>query len=339
MTFERGIVTGSLLDTGRVAAEIESDGFDGGFTFEGPHDPFFPILEAARATTTLALSTAVAVAFARNPMSVAQQARDLQVLSGGRFALGLGTQIRAHVERRFSMPFDHPAARMREFVLAVRAIWATWRHGTPLDVRGEFYQHTLMTPFFIPGPMPHPDSRILLAGVGPLMVRTAGEVADGLVIHPFHTADHLAVSTLPSFEEGIALANATRADRTVTIQTIVCLGDDEQQVAAARDGARAQLGFYGSTPAYRGMLHHHGFGDLQPRLRELTRSNRWGDLVAAVPDDLVDLVCVSGSPEEVGRQLLVRNAVADTTALVLYNQSGPDGVTRLLEAARNGART
>lgn len=337
MKFERGIIAGSPLDVGGVAVEIEREGFDGAFTFEGPHDPFFPVLTAAEATTRLELSTAVAIAFARSPMTVAQQARDLQVLSEGRFTLGLGTQIRAHIERRFSMPFDHPTERMREFVLAVRAIWACWRDGTPLDVRGAFYEHTLMTPFFVPQPMPHDDPLILLAGVGPKMVRLAGEVGDGLIVHPFHTAEHLDAATFPAFSEGIEMAGATRADRRLTVQTMVCLGEDDEAVARARQRAKAQLGFYASTPAYRGMLDRHGLGDLQPLMRAITREGRWAELVDGVPDELVDLVAVSGTPEQVGPALVRRNHLADHTALVLYDDAGPDSIPRLLAAARTTA--
>ncbi len=331
--FELGLIA-ALEDAGERAAEIEALGLDGTFSFEGPHGPFLPLVLAAQATERLQLSTAIAVAFARNPMTVAQDAQDLQRISSGRFTLGLGSQIRPHIERRFSMPWSRPTERMREFVLAVRAIWRSWSDGQPLRFEGEFYRHTLMTPFFNPGPNPHGDPRIVLAGVGPAMVEVAGEVADGLLVHPFHTRDFLAASTLPAFERGLRVAGRPRADVEVTAQTMVCLGHDTASVEAARARARAQLAFYGSTPAYRGMLDHHGLGELQPRLRALTREGRWGDLAAEVPEALLDLVCVSGLPDEVGRRLAERNGFADRTALVLYDEAGPDGLAALLSAAR-----
>ena len=320
MKIDLGLVT-DLVDSATRAAEIEAMGFDGAFSFEGPHGPFFPLVLAAGATSTLELSTAIAVAFARNPMTIAQDAQDLQRISGGRFRLGLGSQIRPHIERRFSMPWSRPVARMEEFVRAIRAIWAAWSDGTPLDFRGEFYRHTLMTPFFVPGPNPHGDPTIALAAVGPRMVEVAGRVADELLVHPFHTREFLLDDTLPAVDRGLAASSRERSTFAITVQTMVAIGDDDAQVAAAREAARAQLAFYGSTPAYRGMLDHHGLGALQPRLRTLTREGRWGDLAAEVPDELVDLVCVSGTPAEVGRSLRRRNDFAERTALVVYDRT------------------
>lgn len=334
MKLDMGLV-GEMTAAGARAAELERLGLDGAFGYEGPHGPFLPLVLAAEATQRLELVTAIAVAFARNPMTVAQDAQDLQRISHGRFTLGLGSQIRPHIERRFSMPWSKPVARMREFVQAIRAIWHTWSTGEALDFEGEFYRHTLMTPFFNPGPNPHGDPKIVLAGVGPAMVEAAGEVADGLLIHPFHTPGFLAADTLPAFDRGLASSGRDRGDVEITAQTFVMLGRDDAGVARARSAARAQLGFYGSTPAYRGMLDHHGFGDLQPRLREMTRSGRWAELADEVPDDLVDLVGVSGTPDQVGPRLAERNRFADRTALVLYDQTGGEAVGDLLTAVRS----
>lgn len=334
MKLDLGLVSG-LEDSGPRAAAIEAMGFDGTFSFEGPHGPFLPLVLAAKDTTRLELSTAIAVAFARSPMTTAQDAQDLQRISTGRFTLGLGSQIRPHIERRFSMPWSRPAARMEEYVRAIRAIWASWSDGTPLDFHGEFYRHDLMTPFFVPGPNPYGDPPIALAAVGARMVEVAGRVADGLIVHPFHTQDFLGAETLPALERGSTGVGRDRGAVAVTVQTMVAIGDDAAQVQQARDGARAQLGFYGSTPAYRGMLDHHGMGDLQPRLRELTRAGRWADLAAEVPDELVDLVCVSGDPAEVGRRLRTRNAGASRTALVVYDRTGrDDALAELAEGFR-----
>ena len=335
MKFELGLLTRDPAAAGERAAQIERLGFDGTFSFEGPHGPFQPLVLAATATDRIELSTAIAVAFARSPMTTAQEAGDLQRISAGRFRLGLGSQIRAHIERRFSMPWSQPAARMREYVLAIRAIWQTWATGEPLAFQGEFYRHDLMPPFFNPGPNPFGDPPIAVAGVGEKMVAVAGEVADELPIHPFHTPAHLAAATLPAFARGLSASGRTREDVTVTCQTMVMIGRDDEQIAVARQRCRAQLAFYGSTPAYRGVLEHHGYGDLQPELRQMTRDNRWTGMAALIDDELVDLVGVSGTPEQVGRAIVVRNGgFADRTAFVLYNEAGEDALPELLDAAR-----
>lgn len=336
MRFELGLLTRDPAAAGMRAAEVEALGFDGTFSFEGPHGPFQPLVLAAAATEQLELSTAIAVAFARSPMITAQEAQDLQRISGGRFRLGLGSQIRQHIERRFSMPWSRPAARMREYVLAVRAIWQTWSTGEPLDFEGEFYRHNLMPPFFNPGPNPYGDPPIAVAGVGEKMVEVAGEVADELPIHPFHTPSFLEAATLPAFERGLAASGRTRADVSVTCQTMAMVGRDEAGIATARDRCRYQLAFYGSTPAYRGVLDHHGYGDLQPELRQMTRDNRWDEIATLIDDDLIDLVGVSGTPEEVGRAVVERNgSFAERTAFVLYNEAGDDALPALLDAARS----
>ncbi len=338
MRIERGLVTRDLATVAGEAAANEAAGLDGTFTFEGPHDPFLPIVLAAGSTTDIRLSTQIAVAFARNPMNVAQVADDLQRITGGRFALGLGTQISAHITRRFSMPWSRPADRMREFVSAVRAIWGHWNGGERLDFRGEFYEHTLMTPFFEPGPNPHGAPPLLLAAVGPAMVTAAGAVGDGLVVHPFHTASYLAGVTWPQLDAGLAERAATREGFEVVAQSIVATGRDEAEVARARAAAAAQVGFYASTPAYRPVLDHHGMGDLQPLMRELTKSGRWDELPGQVPGELLDLVVTSGTPDEVGTKLVERNAEAATTALVLYDDGAGllDDVVSAVRSATAG---
>lgn len=318
MRFERGLTTRDLAEVADEAARNEAAGLDGTFTFDGPHDPFLPVVLAAGATSRLRLSTQIAVAFARSPMTVAQTADDLQRITGGRFALGLGTQIRAHITRRFSMPWSDPVGRMREHVQAVRAIWDCWFDGVDLDFEGEHYRFDLMTPFFHPGPNEHGRPPILLAAVGPDMVALTGEVGDGLIVHPFHTAEYLAEVTWPQLDRGLGRAGRSRGDLEVVAQSIVAVGTDEASVADARRSAAAQVGFYASTPAYRPVLDHHGFGDLQPRMRELTKSGRWDELPGQVPAELLDLIVTSGTPDEVGAALVERNRGAATTSLVLY---------------------
>ncbi|MCF8605430.1 TIGR03617 family F420-dependent LLM class oxidoreductase [Gordonia sp. HY442] len=274
------------------AAAAEESGYDGVWTFEGAHDPFLPLLLAAEHTETLTLGTSIAVAFGRNPLLLATMGWDLQAYSRGRFVLGLGTQIRPHIERRYSMPWSRPADRMRDLVTAVRAIWDSWLTGGRLDHRGEFYTQTLMPPLFRPeagdvdgfGPPP-----VWLAGVGPRMTQVAGEVADGFLSHPLATPEFLRDTTLVALDDGAA----GRSRPAVHHSAMVIVGRDDTERSAARAAVRAQIGFYGSTPAYRRVLDSVGFGDLQPQLRELTRDGDWRAVARLVPDDLVDAVAVT----------------------------------------------
>ena len=233
------------------------------WTAETSHDPFLPIAIGAAATEKLEFGTGIAVAFARNPMNLAVLANDLQHLTKGRFILGLGSQIKPHITKRFSMPWSHPAPRMREMIMAIRAIWATWETGEKLDFRGEFYTHTLMTPFFVPEKNPYGNPKILLAAVGELMTEVAGEVGDGLLVHGFSTERYIREVTLPALERGAAKAGKSRADLTVSYPGFVVTGATDADVAAATDAVRQQIAFYGSTPAYRPVLELHGWGDLQ----------------------------------------------------------------------------
>lgn len=332
-------VDGALLaadpaDAGAIARRYEEQGFDGVLSFEGPHDPFLPLVLAARETSRVELMTAVAIAFARNPMVCAYLANDLQLVARGRFILGLGTQIRPHIEKRFGERWSRPNARMREFVLALRAIFRAWETGERLAFRGDFYAHTLMPPVFNPGPNPFGAPPVFLAGFGPRMVRVAGEVGDGWIVHPLHSPEFVRAVALPALEEGLARGGRTRAQVQIACQTIVMIGRTDEEVARARDQARAQIAFYGSTPAYRVMLDHHGWGDLQPELNRMTKEGRWGEMVALVHDDLLDVVGVSGTPAQVGARLRTRNDFADRTALVVYNETDPDAVVDVVRGAQ-----
>jgi probable F420-dependent oxidoreductase len=260
MKVDSGIPSAGIEEIKKVVAELEGLGYDGAWTAETNHDPFLPLVIAAEHTERLELGTSIAVAFARNPMTLANIGHDLQLLSKGRMRLGLGSQIKAHIEKRFSMPWSHPAARMRELVLAMRAIWACWNDGEKLDFRGDFYQHTLMTPFFNPGPSPYGPPAVQLAAVGELMTEVAGEVADGLILHGFTTESYVRDVTLPALERGFAKAGKTRADFEICGPLFVVTGTNEEEIAAAREGTKQQIAFYGSTPAYRGVLEHHGWG-------------------------------------------------------------------------------
>jgi probable F420-dependent oxidoreductase len=332
MKIDGALLAADLTGTGAAARTLEAQGFDGILSFEGPHDPFLPLAVAAEHTTRVELATAVAIAFARSPMLCAYLANDLQLLARGRFTLGLGTQIRPHVERRFGQPWTRPNARMREFVRAIRAIWHAWDTGQRLDFRGEFYTHTLMTPFFSPGPNPHGRPRITLAGFGPAMIAVAGEVADGWIVHPLNSPTYVREVALPALERGLAKAGRTRNDVEIACQTITMVGRTDREIAVARAKARAQIAFYGSTPAYRVMLDHHGWGALQPELNRLSKLGAWTDMIALVTDEMLDVIGVSGTPAAAGRALRARSAWADRASLVLYNETEPDAVADLVRA-------
>jgi len=295
-----------LEDAGAHARRLESLGVDGAFTFEGPHDVFTPLVLAAGASTRLELATNVAIAFPRNPVQLAHQAWDLQLLSQGRFTLGLGSQIRAQVEKRYGAGFDRPIARMRELVAALRAIFTSWETGERLDFRGEFTSHTLMPPMFNPGPHPYGLPPIHLGGLGPQMVALAAEVADGLLVMPFNTATHLRTRTLPAVAEGLARGGRDRADLTVTGEVIVCCGRDEAELETARTAGRWLLSFYASTPAYRPVLEAEGWEDLQPELNALSKSGRWGEMPARIDDTMLETLAAVGSPREVAHEVVER---------------------------------
>jgi probable F420-dependent oxidoreductase len=295
-----------LEDAADQARRLEDLGVDGAFTFEGPHDVFTPLVLAAVATTSLELATNVAIAFPRNPVQLAHQAYDLQLLSQGRFTLGLGSQIRAQVEKRYGASFDRPIARMRELVGALRAIFHTWETGDRLDFRGEFTSHTLMPPTFNPGPNPFGMPPIAIGGLGPQMIRLAAEVADGLLVMPFNTARHFRERTLPAVAEGLGRAGRSRSELTVTGEVIVCCGRDQAELDTARLAGRWLLSFYASTPAYRPVLEVEGWEDLQPELNRLSKSGRWEEMPHMIDDTMLTTLAAVGSPAEVAAEVAGR---------------------------------
>jgi len=287
-----------LRKAGEAAARQEAQGYDGVWTAETSHDPFFPLLLASQHTEAIELGTGIAVAFARNPMNLAQIAWDLQAASGGRFILGLGSQIKPHITKRFSMPWSSPAARMREMILAIRAIWSSWNEGTKLDFQGDFYTHTLMTPFFNPGPNPHGDAKIFLAGVGERMTEVAGEVCDGFLCHGFTTERYLREVTLPALERGAAKAGRTLADIEISGPAFVVTGTTEEEMATSVAGTKQQIAFYGSTPAYRPVLELHGWGGLQDDLNKMSKEGKWKEMGELITDEILHTFAVVAEPEK-----------------------------------------
>jgi probable F420-dependent oxidoreductase len=294
---------GSVPDRIRT---LEEKGYDGAVTAEIASDPFFPLVLAAEHSERIELMTSIAVAFARNPMVLAGVGHDLNAYSKGRFILGLGSQIKPHITRRFSMPWSHPAARMREFIQAMRAVWDCWYEGEKLDFRGEFYQHTLMTPMFTPTDSEFGPPRVFLAAVGPLMTQAAGEVADGLIAHAFTTEKYFRAVTLPNIEKGLAKAGRSRDSFEVSCPVFVVTGRDEESTAASRLGITRQIAFYGSTPAYRPVLEAHGWGELGPELTALSKRGEWDKMGTLITDEMLEAFAIVASPKDVPDRLLQR---------------------------------
>ena len=277
-----------LTKVGARAKALEEAGYDGALTAETGHDPFLPLVIAAEHTERIQLGTGIAVAFARNPMLLANLGHDLNSFSKGRFVLGLGSQIRAHITKRFSMPWSHPAPRMREMVLATRAIWDSWYQKKPLDFRGEFYQHTLMTPFFTPtNTLEYGPPKVFLAAVGPLMTEVAGETCDGIICHSFTTEKYVREVTMPAIEKGLKKAGRTRADFEIKLPVFVISGDTEEQMKKSRQKVKEQVAFYGSTPAYKPVFDVHGWGDLQGELNAMSKRGQWKEMGEQISDEVL----------------------------------------------------
>ena len=301
-----GGIGSNLRNAGAQAKELEAAGYTGAWTAETSHDPFFPLLLAAEHTETLEIGTSIAVAFARNPMTLANIGWDLQSFSRGRFVLGLGSQIKPHITKRFSMEWSHPAPRMREMIMAIRAIWDTWENGTPLAFRGDYYTHTLMTPFFTPERADLAGfgvPKIFLAGVGELMTEVAGEVCDGFLCHGFTTEKYLREVTIPALARGRAKVGKTLDGFEIVGPSFVVTGNTEDEMAAAITGTRQQIAFYGSTPAYRNVLDVHGWGGLQDELNTLSKLGKWVEMGNLITDEMLNTFAVVGQAEQIAPEL------------------------------------
>lgn len=298
------ILAGGLGEAAATAARAEELGLDGLMVPEVAHDPFLPLVAAAGATSRIRLATGIAVAFARSPMTVAVMASDLHRFSGGRFALGLGTQIKPHITRRFSMEWSSPAPRMREFVQAVRAIWRSWEEGSPLQFEGDHYRHNLMTPMFSHGPSPVGWPPVQIAAVGPVMTAVAGEIADGLVLHGFTTSDYVREVTLPNLHAGLDRAGRSRSALDVAAPVMFALVTHDRDPRL--DDARATIAFYGSTPAYRSVLEHHGWGALGEELHAMSKRGEWTEMARLVDDDVLHTFMAVGDVKEVAATIAER---------------------------------
>lgn len=299
-----------INDLGRVAADAqaaEAVGFDALWTSEIAHDPFLPLVLAAAATTRVGLGTAIALAFTRSPTTTAHTAWDLARLSNGRFMLGLGTQVQAHIERRFGMPWAAPAPRLRDYIAAMRAVWGSWQGGERLRHTGEFYRLSLMTPFFNPGPIAQPDVPVFIAGVNHQLCRLAGETCQGFAVHPFHTARYLQEAILPWITEGLESAGRTRADIQISATVFAITGATDAERAAMRAAVRQQIAFYASTPTYRTLLTLHGWGDIGEQLGPMALRGQWAEMAALISDEMLAAFAVEGATlAEAAREVRAR---------------------------------
>lgn len=329
---------GGLAEAAASARELEAAGYDGAWTAETAHDPFLPLVQAAADTSTMELGTSIAVAFARNPMLLANLGWDLQAFSKGRFILGLGSQIKPHITKRFSMEWSHPAPRMREMILAIRAIWDCWLNDAPLQFRGDFYTHTLMTPFFTPDKADLSGfgvPKIFIAAVGELMTEVAGETCDGMIVHGFTTEKYIREVTIPAIERGRAKSGRTMDGFEISGPLFVVTGNNEEEMAKAIEGTKQQIAFYGSTPAYRGVLEVHGWGDMQDELNRLSKAGEWVKMGQVIDEEVLNTFAVVGEPEQIGPELTRRYGdIIDRLSFYAPYKSDPGRWAKVLDDLR-----
>jgi len=331
-------LTGGPDSWGDRARALAATGVDGLFTFEGQHDVFFPLVVAAATGCDVDLSTNVAIAFPRSPIHLAHAAWDLQRLTAGRFRLGLGSQVRAQIERRYGAAFDPPVPRLRDHVLAVKEILAAWEEGRRPDHRGPYTTHTLMTPNFDPGPNPFGPPPILVGALGPRMTAMAAEVADGVLVMPFNSARHLATRTVPAIERGLDRGGRDRTAIEVVGEVIVAGGRDDAEQQVADAGVRWLLAFYGSTPSYRPVLDAEGWGDLQPTLNVLSKQGEWPKMADLITDEMIGTIAVRGTPAACGREIVARfGRLADRISFYLPFAHGDDLIAEVVAGIRAAA--
>jgi probable F420-dependent oxidoreductase len=327
---------GAPEEAADLAARAESYGFDCFWVNETKHDPFVQLALAARSTKRINLGTSIALAFTRSPTTLAYTAWDLQGVSKGRLLLGLGSQVKGHIERRFGMKWEPPVPKMRETVLALRAVWSSWQTETKLDFRGRFYRLNLMTPFFNPGPIEHPSIPVYLAAVNAGMCRAAGSVAEGVHVHPLHTVRYLREVIRPAVVAGAARAGRKKEDVALAASVFAAVGETEQEVKNVREAFREQIAFYASTRSYRKVLELHGWGDVCERLHALSVRGDWGRMASEISDEMLHEIVVDGTWDEVGRAIRGRyGALVDRVRLYLPFDGDPKW-KRLAEGFEGG---
>jgi probable F420-dependent oxidoreductase len=328
-----------MRDAAAIARAADTIGFAGLWSVETKHNSFFPLLIAAEHSARVELGTAVAIAFPRSPMVTAQIAWDLQALSGGRFILGLGTQVRAHIERRYGMAWEPPIAKLRDYIGALRAIWSAWQGGAKLDYHSRFYTHTLMTPFFNPGPIAEPRVPIYIAGVNEGLARLAGELCEGFHVHPFHSVRYVNEIVRPQVAAGAERAGRGLADVVLASSVFVITGENEAALENMRRMARQQIAFYASTPTYRVVLAVHGWQDAGEQLSRLAAAKRWDEMGAVITDEMLEVFAVQAPLDRLGQTLRARyDGVLDRVACYLPFVPGAwDDIWRNVVAAVHGS--
>lgn len=336
MKVDAHIAYDSLSEVPALARAAEALGVDGIWFSETAHDPFLAAALAAEHTRRVSIGTSVAIAFTRSPTVLAHVGWDLAALSGGRFVLGLGTQVKAHITRRFGLPWEPPAPKLRETVDAVRSVWEAWRTGTPLSFHGRFYTLTLMTPFFTP-PMQAATIPIVTAGVNPVMCRAAGAVADGFQVHPFHTPGYLRDVIRPAIASGRKASRRDGQAFSIAASVFAITGRDAAEIAASGERVRQSIAFYASTPSYRGVLAHHGWEDAGARLSALAARGRWAEMPQLVTDEMLAAVAVEGPAEDIGGRIVQRyDGLVDRIGIYEPFAPGAEARWRSLLAACRG---
>lgn len=335
MKLDAGLLAPDLKSVPEFARAAEEAGYAGLWSFETQHEAFLPLAVAAAVTNRINLGTSIAVAFPRSPMITAHIAWDLAKASDGRFILGLGSQVKAHNERRFSVKFESPAPKLREYVLALRAIWDTWQNGTLLKFKGEFYEFSLMTPFFSPGPIEHPDVPVYIAAVNQMMCRVAGEVCDGLHVHPFHSPKYIRDYVLPAVREGQKRSERSRVPFTLASSCFVIVGDTEAERSKMAEEVRQQLSFYASTRTYEPVLAAHGWESLTRELHQKSLDGDWKGMAGLIKDEMLEVFATFGTWEDLGAKLRARyNGLLDRVSLYSVRGTSALGEARLLQFVR-----
>ncbi|MDT7943162.1 MAG: TIGR03617 family F420-dependent LLM class oxidoreductase [Dehalococcoidia bacterium] len=326
MRVETGFMGRTIAEIKEAAQHVEALGFDGLITPETGHDPFFPLLIAAEHTQRITLGTSVAIAFPRSPFVTAQIAWDLQHFSGGRFQLGLGTQVKGHNERRYSTPWvGPPGPRLREYILCLRAIFDTFQNNTPPRFQGKYYQFTLINPFFNPGPIEHPHVPIYISAVGPYMCRLAGELCDGVRLHGFNTLKYTREVVLPNLEAGAKKAGRSVRDIDIVGGGFIITGRNREELERLKQATRNQVAFYGSTRTYHGVLEAHGWGEIGMRLHQLSLEGKWQEMASLITDDILREFAIIGAPDEIAPQIKERwGGIVTTVSLAFPGRMGLD---------------
>ena len=331
MKVEASVFGNSLAEIPARVQRAEALGYDGVTSGETARDPMLKLTLAVEHSTSLSIGTSVLIAFPRSPMVTAYEAWELQDYSKGRFLLGIGTQVKAHIVRRFSGEWGSPGPRLREYIESLRAIWDCWQNGTKLNYEGKFYRFNLMTPYFTPGPIEHPNIPIYISALNPYNIQLAGEVCDGLRMHGFNTPEYTRDIILPNLEKGAKRGGRELKDIDVVGMGFYITGANDEEIERQKLGVRERIAFYGSTPAYRSILDHHGWGDVHQELHLLSREGRWKQMAELISDDMLEVFTAMGTYDEIADRLKERWGSTSTRLGFEFSQKGPEADERLKE--------